>query len=38
VKFIAKVYVEPGEHELEALISAARRVIENGEKINCYPA
>jgi butyrate kinase len=37
VKFIAPVYVEPGEHELEALISAARRVTEQGETPRAYP-
>ncbi len=37
VRFIAPVFVEPGEHELEALIDAARRVTEQGETVNRYP-
>lgn len=38
IRFIAPVFVEPGEHELEALIDAARRVIEKGEAVRDYPA
>lgn len=38
VRFIAPVFMEPGEHELEALIDAAVRVTEKGEKVNAYPA
>jgi butyrate kinase len=37
IRFIAPVYVEPGEHELEALIDAARRVTEKGETVKPYP-
>lgn len=37
VRFIAPVYVEPGEQELEALINAARRVIEQNEPVKSYP-
>ncbi|GAB6094358.1 butyrate kinase [Desulfatiferula olefinivorans] len=37
IRFIAPVFVEPGEHELEALIDAARRVIEHGEPALTYP-
>ena len=38
VNFIAQVFVEPGEQELEALVDAARRVIEKREPIQTYPA
>lgn len=38
ISFIAPVFVEPGEHELEALIDAARRVMEKGEAAKVYPA
>lgn len=37
IRFIARVFIEPGEHELEALISAARRVMENDETVLKYP-
>lgn len=38
IRFIAPVFVQPGEHELEALIDAARRVVEQGEQIQVYPS
>ena len=38
IRFIAPVFVEPGEHELEALIEAARRVMEKDEPVKSYPA
>jgi len=38
IRFIAPVFVEPGEHELEALIDAARRVMEKGEAVKVYPS
>lgn len=37
IRFIAPVYIEPGEHELEALIHSARRVMEKKEVPRTYP-
>lgn len=37
IRFIAPVFIEPGEQELEALIDAARRVIDKNETVKSYP-
>lgn len=36
VAFLSNVYIEPGEYEIEALISGVRRVHEGGEKVKEY--
>jgi len=36
VRFIAPVYLRPGEYEIEALISGALRVLEGGEEPRIY--
>lgn len=36
VKFISSVYIEPGEHELEALIAGAVRVLDGEEEVQKY--
>ncbi len=36
IRFIGPILVQPGEHELEALIDAARRVTEHGEAVKIY--